>query len=182
MPSSDRRPFTEQECWTQLARLRWPGGVVCATCQRLMSFRPKRRLFQCPRCAKHASVTAGTIFHHSRLPLTQWFEAIYWMAHAPQGISMKALQKKLGLRSYRSAWLLAHKIRQVMLTQEPVRLLSAIPKDVRFIKRPHPDLVGGTGVPVTVTRNERSGVLVPQQIGLWFFGKFAPGSHSLQDG
>ena len=66
-------------------------------------------------CRRQTSVTAGTILHASKLPLTVWFWAAYLMATHSNGISALQLQKQLGIGSYRSAWLLAHKLRASMV-------------------------------------------------------------------
>jgi hypothetical protein len=62
-----------------------------------------------------ASVTAGTIMHHSKLPLATWFWAAYLMATHSNGISARQLPRQLGLGSYRSAWLLCGKLRHSMV-------------------------------------------------------------------
>jgi hypothetical protein len=83
-----------------------------------MGFVQTRRLFQCAPCGKQISVTAGTMFHKSHLPLQKWFWAIYLMAISPKGVSMRNLQKHLGIRSYQTVWLMGHKIRQAMMQRE----------------------------------------------------------------
>jgi hypothetical protein len=71
--------------------------------------------FECARCGRQTSVTAGTV-----LPLTTWFWAAYLMATHSNGISALQLQKLLGLGSYKTAWLLARKLRRAMV--DPHRL------------------------------------------------------------
>jgi len=83
-----------------------------------MGFVQTRRVFQCNACHKQVSVTAGTMFHQSHVPLQKWFWAIFLMASSSKGISMLNLQKHLGIKSYRAVWLLGHKIRQAMLQRE----------------------------------------------------------------
>ena len=78
----------------------------------------KSHTFECAGCRRQTSVTAGTILHASKLPLTVWFWAAYMMATHSNGISALQLQKQLGLGSYRSAWLLAHKLRASMVDPE----------------------------------------------------------------
>jgi hypothetical protein len=70
------------------------------------------------------SVTAGTIFDKSRLPLHKWFWAIFLMATSKKGVSMLYLQKQLGIRSYETAWLMGHKIRQAMSQREALYSLK----------------------------------------------------------
>jgi transposase-like protein len=108
----------EGSCWTELVRIRWPKGKACPRCGQAMGFVQTRRLFQCRRCRKQISATAGTMFHQSHLPLQKWFWAIFMMATSPKGVSMRYLQKQLGIKNYRTAWLLGHKIRHAMIQRE----------------------------------------------------------------
>ena len=80
-------------------------------------------------CARQTSVTAGTVMHGSKLPLTVWFWAAYLMATHSNGIAALQLQKQLGLGSYKSAWLLAAKLRQAMVA--PHRTPLAAGRDRR---------------------------------------------------
>ena len=108
----------ETRCWTELVRLRWPKGKVCPGCRRSMGFIQTRRIFQCSACRKQVSATAGTLFHKSRIPLDKWFWAIFLMASSSKGVSMRNLQKHLGIKSYRAVWLMGHKIRHAMRERE----------------------------------------------------------------
>ena len=66
--------LTEEQCRAALLRLRWPDGFVCPCCgHRGHCVLAGRGLYQCNRCKKQTSLTAGTIFHAIKLPLTLWF-------------------------------------------------------------------------------------------------------------
>jgi hypothetical protein len=108
----------EDACWRELVRLRWPRGKKCPGCGQPMGFIQTRRLFQCNRCRTQVSATAGTIFHLSHTPLQKWFWAIFLMGTSPKGVSARYVQKQLGIKNYRTAWLMGHKIRQAMLQRE----------------------------------------------------------------
>lgn len=108
----------EETCWTELVRLRWPKGNRCPSCGKAMGFVKTRRVFQCNPCHRHVSVTAGTMFHQSHIPLQKWFWAIFLMATSSKGISMLNLQKHLGIKTYRAVWLMGHKIRHAMVQRE----------------------------------------------------------------
>ena len=108
----------EETCWMELARLRWPKGNGCPTCGKAMGFVQTRQVFQCNPCHKQVSVTAGTMFHQSHIPLQKWFWAIFLMATSSKGISMLNLRKHLGIKSYRAVWLMGHKIRHAMIQRE----------------------------------------------------------------
>jgi transposase-like protein len=108
-----KRFATEEACEAYLFRWRWPEGFRCPRCRHAKCFRLSRRpLYQCARCRHQASVTAGTVFHKSLLPLPVWFRAIFLVTRGEQGISSLRLQRELDLGSYRTAWLLQRKIRR----------------------------------------------------------------------
>jgi hypothetical protein len=68
------------------------------------------------------SLTAGTILHNTKTPLTQWFWAAYLMTTDKRGISALLLQRQLGLRRYETAWMMLHKLRRAMVNaaREPL--------------------------------------------------------------
>jgi transposase-like protein len=112
---------TEEACIAHLVRIRWPLGVQCLRCQgeRISEFMTKgktgkpRHIFECMDCNYQFSVTTGTVFHDSHLPLTKWFLAIYLICSAKKGVSAKQLQRELAV-SYKTAWYMAHRIRLAM--------------------------------------------------------------------
>lgn len=109
----------EKTCWDYLKLMRWPDGLTCLRCKgRKFDFIRTRRIFECKGCHKQMSITAGTIFEKSRLPLHKWFWAIFLMSTSKKGVSMLYLQKQLGIRSYETAWLMGHKIRQAMTQRD----------------------------------------------------------------
>jgi len=131
----------EGACWAELVRLRWPKGRACPDCRRAMGFVQTRRLFQCGRCRKQISVTAGTVFHQSHTPLQKWFWAIFLIANAPKGVSARYLQKQLGIKHYRTAWLMGHKIRHAMMQREGLyKLKGKVQVDEMQIGYSTPDI------------------------------------------
>ena len=112
----------EASCARHLAARRWPDGFVCPACGHDRGWELKRRRasWECAACGKETSVTlwtrtihasAGTIMHRSHLPLKTWFMAVHIVTSHSNGISALQLQAQLGLGSYKSAWLLLHKLR-----------------------------------------------------------------------
>ena len=90
---------TKEQCRAALVRLRWPGGFVCPCCgHREHCVLAGRGLYQCNRCKKQTSPTAGTIFHATKLPLTLWFAAIHLIVTAKNGISSVELGRRLGVK------------------------------------------------------------------------------------
>ena len=99
---------------TYLEELRWPKGVVCPRCgNESVSRIEKRHKYDCNSCRYQFSVTAGTLFHDSHLPLRKWFIAAYLICESKMGISAKQLQRTLGV-SYKTAWYLCHRIRDAI--------------------------------------------------------------------
>lgn len=112
-----RRFPDEAACAAWLVEARWPSGFRCPSCRHEKAWPHGGRAFtfECAACGRQTSVTAGTILHGSKLPLTVWFWAAYLMATHSNGISALQLQKQLGLGSYKSAWLLCAKLRRAMV-------------------------------------------------------------------
>jgi transposase-like protein len=111
----EQRFATEGACRAYLARLRWPTGFCCPQCTTGGSWTTTRCLLMCRRCGYQASVTAGTIFHRTRLPLQDWFRAMWWMTGQKHQLSALGLQRLLGFGSYRTAWLWLQKLRRAMV-------------------------------------------------------------------
>jgi len=88
---------------------------------------------QCRQCRYQGSVTAGTIFHHTRLPLRTWFLAIFLLAHNKQGISAVAFQRIAGIGSYQSAWHLLHRIRSTLHHREGFLLSGLVEVDETYL-------------------------------------------------
>jgi len=115
---------TEQQCFDALFALRWPKGFQCPHCGYDKSCKiTHRRLRQCHRCHRQTSVTAGTIFDGTKLPLTTWYMAIYLITQSKKGRSAMQLHRQLGI-SYNAAWRVRHKLMQVMLERDQLYKLS----------------------------------------------------------
>jgi Transposase zinc-ribbon domain len=122
----------EAACAEHLAGTRWPEGFVCRECGGRAAWRIPSRTpltFACKTCRKETSVTAGTVMHRSHLPLTIWFWAAFTMATHSNGMSALQLQKQLGIGSYKSAWLLAMKLRQAMVDPGRAPLAGLVEAD-----------------------------------------------------
>jgi transposase-like protein len=105
----------ESKCRELLKRLRWPEGVTCPRCKsKTISRLFTQSKFECADCCYQFSVTAGTVFNDSHLPLTQWFLATLLLCEAKKGMSACQIQRTLGIGSYKTAWYLCHRIRAAM--------------------------------------------------------------------
>lgn len=114
----------EDQCIFELKKLRWPNGFECPSCKSdkhcILS---TKKLYQCYSCNKQTSITAGTIFHSTNLPLTKWFLAIYFMTQSKNGISQLELSRQIGV-SVNTGAKMYHKIAQVMMEREESKPLS----------------------------------------------------------
>jgi hypothetical protein len=133
---------TEDKCLDYLERTRWPNGVCCIECGSVnvsQITREKRgknrrtRIYQCleKECGHQFSVTAGTIFHDSHLPLEKWFLALAIICEAKKGVSACQMQRHLGL-NYRTAWHLCHRIREAM-QEEQTPLTGVVEIDETYV-------------------------------------------------
>jgi ISXO2-like transposase domain/Transposase zinc-ribbon domain len=109
----------EATCAAFLFARRWPEGFVCPGCGdgRAVLLKSRAWTYQCVACRRQTSVTAGTIMHRSRLPLTLWFWAAHLMTTHSNGISALQLKDQLAI-SYKTAWLLTQKLRFAMVDPE----------------------------------------------------------------
>src|SRR5438105_5634377 len=115
---------SEESCQEYLATCRWPDGFVCPRCGKRRAYElVKLRRWQCAGCRHQVSLTAGTILHNTKTPLTVWFWAAYLMTTDKRGISALLLQRQLGMTRYETAWMMLHKFRRAMVNvgREPLR-------------------------------------------------------------
>jgi len=116
---------SEDQCRDALVHWRWPQGFVCPSCGHTKCCLLKTRdLFQCNKCRAQISVTSGTIFASTKLPLTTWFLAIYLITQSKISISALSLKRTIGI-SYNTALLIKHKIQQVMKERDDSKPLDA---------------------------------------------------------
>ena len=116
----------EDQCEKAVCSSRWPNGLVCPRCGvwQVSSFRRQGRLyFQCSACRHQCSVVSGTIFEATKLPLRRWFLAMHLLTQSKNNVAALELMRHLGV-SYRSAWLMKHKLMEVMYLRERPRKLT----------------------------------------------------------
>ena len=121
MTFNEAAKLTEDHAREYLERLRWPNGAVCVHCgqngaAKLNGKATRPGVHKCkePKCRKQFTVTVGTIFERSHIPLKTWVMAFCLICASKKGISALQLQRMLGLGSYQSAWHMAHRIRHAM--------------------------------------------------------------------
>jgi hypothetical protein len=121
-----KRYGSEAQCRAALYKARWPAGFVCPKCRcELHSrfVREGREYYQCCRCRHQTSLVSGTVFQATKLPLRHWFLALHLLTQAKNNVSALELKRHLGV-CYRSAWLIKHKLMQVMCEREAGRTLE----------------------------------------------------------
>jgi transposase-like protein len=123
---------TEENCRQYLVQLRWPEGFQCPRCGGTKHWRLDDLYIQCANCHSQATVTAGTIFQGTNLPLTVWFRAIWWITSQKDGASALGLKRILGC-SYKTAWTLLHKLRRAMVRPGRDRLSGNVEVDETYL-------------------------------------------------
>lgn len=117
---------TEERCHAALVDSRWPSGFVCPECggTRHSTFERKGlHYWQCSTCREQTTAICGTIFQATKLPLTRWFLAMHLLSQSKNSVSALELKRHLGVR-YKTAWLMKHKLMQVMSVREESRQLN----------------------------------------------------------
>lgn len=128
----EERFSDEAACRAYLASLRWPDGFACPGCGGDQGLVIRRHLWRCRACRRETSVTAGTIFQDSKLPLRVWFRAMWQVTSQKNGVSALGLQRVLGLGSYETAWALLHKLRRAMVRPGRERLRGVVEVDETY--------------------------------------------------
>jgi len=140
---------SEALCVDALERQRWPGGFAYPRCSTRDPYRVthgRRTVLQCRACRHQTSLTAGTMLDSTKLPLRVWFLAMYLLGQAKTGLSALELMRHLGV-SYRTAWLVHHKVMGVMAAADAkMPLQGSVVVDDAYLGGEHPG-TGGRGSP-----------------------------------
>ena len=128
----ERRFSDEASCRDYLIALRWPNGPTCPRCGKRKGVVVRRALWRCSACRHEVSVTAGTVFQDSKLPLTVWFRAMWQMTSQKNGISALGVKRVLGLGNYKTAWIMLHKLRRAMIRPGRERLQGVVEIDETY--------------------------------------------------
>lgn len=118
---------SQEQCEAVVESARWPGGFTCSKCGNTRHFTYRRgvsvKVFQCSCCRTQTTLTEGTLFHSTKLPLTIWFQAMFFLTQNKNNISILELRRLAGI-SYRAAWRIKHKLMQAMFEREQTTVLS----------------------------------------------------------
>jgi transposase-like protein len=124
---------TDEKCRELLVRLRWPSGPECPRCKMpVVELDTEKQLFYCKGCDYQFTVTAGTVFNDSHLPLKSWFLATLLLCEAKKGISACQIQRTIGV-SYKTAWYLCHRIRHAMVQADRPMLSGKVEMDETYV-------------------------------------------------
>jgi transposase-like protein len=147
---------TEDDCIKYLIVRRWPTGVVCPRCGNPSVYQLHARAWhwQCTQCAPGGNTgyrfshLTGTIFENTNKPLKDWFRVAHLMLVSKKGMSALQIYRYMGFGSYKTAWLMCHKIR-VAMTEDISQLGGIVEVDETFVggkaENRHKDKRGGTG-------------------------------------
>ena len=118
----------EDKAREHLEATRWPDGPQCPHCAKMDATRlegvkdkngkVRKGLYQCNPCRKQFTVTVGTLFERSHIPLRKWLLAFYLLSSSKKGISTHQLHRMLGV-TYKTAWFMTHRIREAMRESFP---------------------------------------------------------------
>jgi len=125
---------TDTKCREMLMRLRWPNGPECPRCKtaEIVPLNTDKELLYCRDCDYQFTVTAGTIFNDSHLPLNTWFTVTLLLCEARKGISANQIKRTVGV-SYKTAWYLCHRIRAAMKEANLSMLDGTVEMDETYV-------------------------------------------------
>ena len=117
---------SDDKCEAALIESRWPAGFTCPACGSgaNSSFRREGRVYwQCSACRHQCSVFSGMIFEATKLALTRWFLTLHLLTQSKNNVAALELMRHLGV-CYKTAWLIKHKLMEVMRVREDSRVLD----------------------------------------------------------
>jgi transposase-like protein len=144
----------EEACCAYLAGKRWPNGVRCPRCGHdkiAVAVHYKPFYWQCRNCDPNGyrfSVTVGTVFENTNMPLKTWFRVIHLMLTSKKGISALQIHRMIGTGSYRTAWYMCHRVRAGLQDKDFRKLMGIVEVDETFVggkARNRHDRGGGHG-------------------------------------
>ncbi|MFH1113773.1 MAG: IS1595 family transposase [Pseudomonadota bacterium] len=162
MDLSQITEMTEAEARTFLELVRWPHGPVCPHCGNKKAYRLEGEktppgTWKCSACRKKFTVTVDTVMHRSHIPLRKWVMAFHLMSSSKKGISALQLQRNLGIKNYKNAWHLAHRVRAAM-TEGLVPLKGTVEVDETYVGgKPRKENKGGSGNPYAEPKKNKRG-------------------------
>lgn len=124
---------TEGACRGYVADVRWGEHPICPRCGAASLWRIRRGVLKCQSCRRDISITAGTIFGDSHIPLRLWFQAIWLVVSQKNGASALSVSRALGIRRQKTGWYLLKRIRSAMARSGRERLSGTVEVDEVFL-------------------------------------------------
>jgi len=128
-----KRFGTQDACIDYIASIRWKDGFTCTSCGGHDFWRLKRLSWTCSKCETESRVLAGTLFQDTKLPLTLWFQMIWWFMGQKNGASALSLQQNFGIGSYRTSWSTLKKLRLCTVLPTRSQLTGDVEVDQAFL-------------------------------------------------
>lgn len=129
----DQRFSNPDNCYEYLAKNRWPNGFLCEKCGHNAFWISAKHIYICTKCEHQYSLTAGTIMHRTRKPITYWFKAMWWFTTRKSGVNAVNLKELLGLGSYHTAWTWLQKLRRCTIRKDREKLSGRVEVDEFFV-------------------------------------------------
>jgi len=124
---------TEEQCQSYLTSLRYENGYLCEKCNCTEFWVNNRGVYICKFCKNELSITAGTIFHGARIPLTLLFRALWYIVTPKNGVSAVSVQNILGLKRYTTTWIWLQRFRRLMVLPGREKLSGVVEVDETLV-------------------------------------------------
>ena len=170
----DQRFGNLNTCYEYLAQIKWPNGFICGKCGHNTHWLSSQYLYICRKCEHQHSLTAGTIMHRTRKPLTYWFKAMWWFTTRKAGVNAVNLQELLGFGSYHTAWAWLQKLRRCTIRNDREKLSGRVEVDEFFVggKRSGKRGRGAEGKTIAFIAVERNKMQDPETLNdYWEIGR-----------
>lgn len=152
----EKRFHTDKACYDYLFKMKWPDGFVCPKCGHPSYWISAKYVYICKKCESHFSLTADTIMHDSKKPITYWFRAMWWFTTRNSGVNAINMQDLLGF-SYVTAWSWLQKLRRCTIRKDREKLSGKVQVDEFFIggKKPGKRGRGAEGKSIVLAAVEK---------------------------
>ncbi len=117
---------TEAQCRDYIFKVRWEDGYRCPQCQCDKAWKTNEHKYKCQNCGHKASVTSGTIFQDSHIPLPTWFKAMWYISEQRRKVTAAELQRELNLGSNRTALSMLKKLERAMYRRRLTKLKGTV--------------------------------------------------------
>ena len=125
---------TNKQCLDYLASLRWPEGYKCPRCSCNEAWQIRDDKYKCKKCGYQTTVTAGTIFHRTHIPLTKWFEAAKYIVSKREVVNATDFQNALNISNNKTAQKMLYRLRQAMENAENTPMTGSVFIDLSSIQ------------------------------------------------